>query len=136
MPRGGAPTLKTMVQAAAGDLVEFGSMRSGRRPDIDEKARFYGEFKGSPRVVRGYKSGWIAHKFKERFGIWPDGWRSNGSRAPVHGDKKLDQIAPIAWANAGGGPMAKKDWRSSHAMCGSTSTWRRPMRGGVYRASP
>jgi DNA repair protein RadD len=20
---------------------------------------------------RGYKSGWVAHKFKERFGVWP-----------------------------------------------------------------
>jgi DNA repair protein RadD len=104
-PGCGAPIFsKTMVQAAAGELVELGSMRSGRRTaTIDEKARFHGELKWFARE-RGHKAGWIAHKFKERFGTWPNDWRIRTAepRAPSLETRNWIKSRSIAWAKSGG----------------------------------
>src|SRR5262249_51246513 len=39
-------------------------------PTAADRARFHGELVWIANE-RGYASGWIAHKFKERFGSWP-----------------------------------------------------------------
>lgn len=38
---------------------------------VDEKARFFGELK-TVRLAKGYKDGWAACKYKDRFGVWPN----------------------------------------------------------------
>jgi len=35
---------------------------------------FYGELRWLA-TVRGYAPGWASHKFKERFGLWPNDWQ-------------------------------------------------------------
>jgi superfamily II DNA or RNA helicase len=61
------------VHEAAGDLVELGARQSGKRPatlfDMDQ---FFAELRGYAKH-KGYAEGWAAHKFKEKFGVWPNG---------------------------------------------------------------
>jgi DNA repair protein RadD len=53
-----------------GELVEFTS-RSTRAPIGDtERIEFYQQLKHFA-AARNYKSGWIAHKYKEKFGDFP-----------------------------------------------------------------
>jgi DNA repair protein RadD len=73
------PEPKCQVVHKDGELVEFTS-RSARKPIGDiERIEFYQQLKHFA-VDRGYKPGWIAYKFKEKFGHWPDG---------------LDHLAPM-----------------------------------------
>ncbi len=72
-PQCGARVIaKTDVRVADGRLVRIGSGESGVYiATIDEKARFFGEVKHIARE-RGYRDGWAAYKFRERFGVWPN----------------------------------------------------------------
>jgi DNA repair protein RadD len=73
------PEPQCKVVSKDGDLVEFTS-RSTRKPIGDiERIEFYQQLKHFASN-RGYKSGWIGHKFKEKFGHWPSG---------------LDHLAPM-----------------------------------------
>jgi hypothetical protein len=60
------------VESFEGELVELGARRSGSVPlTIADQACFYGELRWIARD-RGYASGWASHKFKEKFGLWPN----------------------------------------------------------------
>ncbi|WP_315729127.1 DEAD/DEAH box helicase [Bradyrhizobium sp. SZCCHNS2015] len=64
------PEVKSKIQNKAGELVEFAA-RGARKPiDRGEQAIFYAELKHFA-TMREFKSGWIAHKFKDKFGTWP-----------------------------------------------------------------
>ena len=69
----GAPVLtRSIVTHEPGELIEFGARRSGKiEPTIADKAIFYAELRGYAGARR-YAPGWIAHKFKEKFGTWPN----------------------------------------------------------------
>jgi DNA repair protein RadD len=71
---------KTDVLTADGRLVELGARQSGKRePTITEKAVFfYAELRGYAEA-RGYAQGWIAHKYRNRFGVWPNDPRITSS---------------------------------------------------------
>jgi DNA repair protein RadD len=72
-PSCGAPIRgKTEVESAEGELVELGSRRTGAAaPSIGDKISFHGELLWIARE-RGHKPGWVGHKYKERFGVWPN----------------------------------------------------------------
>jgi DNA repair protein RadD len=74
-PNCGAPIqARNEVEAIDGYLVELGARRTGARHlSIEDKAAFYGELRGYA-AVRGYSNpdGWCAHKYKEKFGVWPN----------------------------------------------------------------
>jgi superfamily II DNA or RNA helicase len=61
------------VQEAEGDLVELGARKSGGKATagIADKISFHGELLWIARE-RGHKPGWVGHKYKERFGSWPN----------------------------------------------------------------
>src|ERR1700722_18883150 len=62
----------SQVREVQGELVELGARRSGEKaPDIAEKGAFFGELLWIVRD-RGYSSGWAAHKYREKFGVWPN----------------------------------------------------------------
>jgi DNA repair protein RadD len=61
---------RTEVEAVDGELVELGSRRSGA-PTVEDKAAFFSELKGYA-TLRDYSDGWAAHKYRERFGVWPN----------------------------------------------------------------
>jgi DNA repair protein RadD len=70
-PSCGSPLhARTEVEAVDGELIELGSRRSGQ-PSIEDKAAFFGELKGHA-TLRGYDEGWASHKYRERFGVWPN----------------------------------------------------------------
>jgi DNA repair protein RadD len=63
---------KTDIEHRDGVLVELGSGHAPRYvPTISDMAAFLGELKWVARE-QGYAPGWAAHKFKERFGAWPN----------------------------------------------------------------
>lgn len=47
---------------------------------MDAKRQFYGELL-TLRELHGHKLGWVAHKYRERFGVWPR--LGDVPRAPV-----------------------------------------------------
>jgi superfamily II DNA or RNA helicase len=65
------------VEVAGGELGEVGRDRSARPTDWStaEQLAFYCQLLGIS-AQRGYKSGWAAHKFRERFGQFPP-WEWN-----------------------------------------------------------
>jgi DNA repair protein RadD len=68
----GAPIqARTEVESVDGELIELGSRRSGANAIIQDKAAFFGELKGYA-TQRGYNDGWALHKYRERFGVWPN----------------------------------------------------------------
>jgi DNA repair protein RadD len=74
-----APVVATsMVHEAEGELVELGARRSGQA-SIEEKAIFFAELKGHA-TLRGHKEGWAAHKYREKFGVWPNDPRVRHAR--------------------------------------------------------
>lgn len=66
------PEPKCDVVSKDGELVEFSSRSSVKPISNIERADFYRELKHFA-ASRGYKSGWISHKYKEKFGHWPSG---------------------------------------------------------------
>jgi DNA repair protein RadD len=93
---------KSEVESAEGDLVEFGSRRTGAAaPSIGDRISFYGELLWIARE-RGHKPGWVGFKFKERFGAWPNDprVRSATPRPPSLKTKNWIVSRQIAFAKA------------------------------------
>jgi DNA repair protein RadD len=67
----------TEVQEVDGELVAFGSMKSGKKPPatMEEKAQFYADalafMRGKPHALKRANA-----TFRDRFGVWPNslGW--------------------------------------------------------------
>jgi DNA repair protein RadD len=60
----------TTIRAAEGDLVELHARSSGKNDTpVWAKKVFYSELKGLKKP--GYKDGWVAWQFKNKFGHWP-----------------------------------------------------------------
>jgi hypothetical protein len=61
------------IEHVAGELVELGA-RQMKLPKakMDEKQAFYS---GLLMIAqqRGFKDGWVSHKYQEKFGVWPKG---------------------------------------------------------------
>jgi superfamily II DNA or RNA helicase len=66
------PQPKCDVVNRDGELVEFSARGAQGQTKRADRIGFYRELKHFA-ASRGYKSGWIAHKYKERFGDWPKG---------------------------------------------------------------
>jgi superfamily II DNA or RNA helicase len=93
---------RTEVKSIDGELVELGSHHSGaKNPDIGEKAAFYSELLWIARE-RGYASGWVSHKYRERFGVWPNDLRIRCATASPPSIKTKNWIVSrrIAFAKA------------------------------------
>jgi DNA repair protein RadD len=64
------PEPKCKVVHADGALVEFSSRSIPKPPNDTERIEFYQQLKHFA-ATRNYKSGWAAHKYKEKFGDYP-----------------------------------------------------------------
>ena len=70
-PSCGSPIhARTEVEAVDGELVELGARRSGQA-SIEDKVAFFAELKGHAEI-KGYNDKWCAHKYREKFGVWPN----------------------------------------------------------------
>jgi superfamily II DNA or RNA helicase len=64
---GFTPAKQSDVEMADGELVKL-----KRKAPKMEKQAFYSQLV-SIAETKGYRDGWIAHKYKEYFGVWPRG---------------------------------------------------------------
>jgi superfamily II DNA or RNA helicase len=92
----------SVVRAVDGELVELGSRRVAKHePTIANKVDFYGELK-SIAAARGYSDGWASHKYRERFGAWPNDPRVRFAelRAPCLATQNWVKSRSIAFTKA------------------------------------
>jgi superfamily II DNA or RNA helicase len=84
------------VEYVDGKLVEL-TPRTGRAPTMQEKQVFYG---GLLWIAgdRGYRPGWAANQYKEKFGVWPRGL-SDTPQPPTQAVQNYVKSRAIAWAN-------------------------------------
>lgn len=66
------PEPRCEVITKPGELIEFSAAGRPKSASSAERDTFLGELKHYA-ASRGYKPGWISHKFKERHGVWPAG---------------------------------------------------------------
>jgi superfamily II DNA or RNA helicase len=94
------PEPKCTVVNGEGELVELTDRATiNAVTQARDKVRFFQELKGCA-VVRGYKAGWVAHKFKEKFGHWPNGLDHNPPVGPSSSTLNWVKSRNIAWAKA------------------------------------
>jgi DNA repair protein RadD len=88
------------TQVAEGELVEItGGKKRGKAASKDERAAFYAQLMGYAQA-RGYSSGWAAHKFREKFDVWPNDYRSLPAMEPTPKMRSWIKSRQIAWAKS------------------------------------
>ncbi len=123
------PQPRCNVVAADGELVEMASRFAVRAPSMTEQATFYRELKFYAGE-RGYKAGWTAHKFREKFGRWPNrldhlpplepslatlGWRFAANKSPTPRPSKVPHgDDPCAAPRSVPRPMARHPAGTRH----------------------
>lgn len=62
------------VKVAKGELTLYKPKRKKKdtEPTMDEKQHWYSMFLYYARQ-KGYQDGWVSHKYKDKFGVWPKG---------------------------------------------------------------
>jgi DNA repair protein RadD len=60
------------IQAIDAELEE---LREAKKADVAMKRRWYGMFRAY-QIEKGYKEGWIANKYREKFKVWPKGFKN------------------------------------------------------------
>jgi DNA repair protein RadD len=91
---------RTEIEHRDGVLVELGaSLPHGAEAPPAEQAAFHGELQWVA-IVKGYAPGWASHKFRERFGYWPNhpSIRTAAPREPSLKTKNWLRSRQIAWA--------------------------------------
>jgi hypothetical protein len=78
-----------------GHMVE---LEMGQKNFVAENQSFYSEILYYSRM-RGYKDGWAAHKYKEKYGAFPRGLKEN-VKSPTFKTLQWIQSRNIAWAKA------------------------------------
>ena len=61
---------RSLIEAVPGELVEL--FASGQKAKREDKQKWYAELLWISQV-HGYKPGWAAHKYREKFDVWPRG---------------------------------------------------------------
>lgn len=79
--------------------LERDKRRKNRELSGEEKREFFGELKGYARS-RGYADGWASHKYRERFGVWPNAYRDAPAMEPGLRTRSWIQSRMIAYTKA------------------------------------
>jgi hypothetical protein len=88
------------VEVGDGELVEITERKKrGEAPSRDEKVAFYAQLMGYAQE-RGYATGWAAHKFREKFDVWPNDYRNVPVTEPTPKVRSWIKSRQIAWANS------------------------------------
>ena len=79
------PKFAQDVETARGELIELpGSKKPAKKQATkEEKQRWWSMFM-TYGMEKGYKSGWAAHKYKEKFGVWPRGLENRRFHGPMY----------------------------------------------------
>jgi DNA repair protein RadD len=70
------PEMQSQIEHVEGDLAEMSSSerrkaKLNRETSLDSKEQFLGELVSYAKE-HGYKSGWAANQYREKFGVWPN----------------------------------------------------------------
>jgi DNA repair protein RadD len=88
------------IKVVAGELVEItGRKKVGDPASKDEQAAFYAQLVGYTQG-RGYSSGWAAHKFRDKFGVWPNDYKDVPAMQPSPKVLSWIKSRQIAWAKS------------------------------------
>jgi DNA repair protein RadD len=94
------------IEVADGELIEvIGRKKRGDEASKDEKAEFYAQLKGYAQT-HGYASGWAAHKFREKYDSWPNGYRDVPAMDLTPKVLSWIKSRQIAWAKSKQRPPA------------------------------
>jgi superfamily II DNA or RNA helicase len=92
-----------LVETIAGELVELGT---GASREVQDQQVFFAELRRYA-AERGFKPGWAAYKFRERYGDWPPRrWSTMPMVAPSRATRGWLLSRYIAWRKSGGGRAA------------------------------
>ena len=84
------------VSSVAGELIE---LEATARKNQAENQNFYSELLQYAKM-RDYKEGWAAHKYKEKYGIFPPRGLQKTYRAPSLSTVNFIKSRQIAWSKA------------------------------------
>lgn len=62
---------RTLIDQVPGELVEVDGNKLNRQTSWEEKRQFIAEVQAYANA-HGYAKGWVSHKYKARFGVWPN----------------------------------------------------------------
>jgi DNA repair protein RadD len=86
-----------LVETLDGELVE---LAAGEAPEVQDRAVFYAELRGYA-AEHNFKTGWAAHKFRERFGGFPPwAWNEDAVVPPSRPTRGWICSRYIAWRKA------------------------------------
>jgi superfamily II DNA or RNA helicase len=71
---GHVPMRSANVENVAGELVDLSAQRKANTAEWAEKVAFMAQLKAYA-IQTGKKDGWIAHKYRAKFGVWPNDQR-------------------------------------------------------------
>jgi superfamily II DNA or RNA helicase len=60
----------SLMESVAGHMVEVDMTGKKGKASMVDKQQFYSELIGHCQA-KGYQSGWAAHQYREKFGVWP-----------------------------------------------------------------
>lgn len=100
------------LNTAEDDLAEIdrNKRRQNREWTTEQKAHFMGELLGYAKE-KGRNEGWAAHKYKEKFGVWPNHVRDKGLVAPITPSAETRswiKSRAIAWSHSNKNPKNQK----------------------------
>lgn len=81
-----------------------------KKATTEEKRRFFGMLEYQRRM-KGYKEGWAAHKFKAKFGSWPNHYKNT---APIEPDQAFKNY--MTYQNIKFAKMREKDAKMREGM--------------------
>jgi DNA repair protein RadD len=88
------------IEVADGELIEvIGRKKRDDSASKGEKAAFYAQLRGYAQT-RGYASGWAAHKFRDKFDVWPNGYEDVPAMEPTPKVMSWIKSRQIAWAKS------------------------------------
>ena len=91
--------LKAQIVVEAGELADLAPKAKPAlmSPTMQGKAAVYGQLKAIAET-RGFKPGWVAHKFRELFGVWPNHYTGVPAAPPTEEVKAWVKQQENAWA--------------------------------------
>ncbi len=87
------------IETLEAELQEIKKGNGKPLPTKEEKRKFYGQLEYERRM-RGYAPGWTAHKYKEKFKVWPKGMKDIGAIQPDVGFLNYLKYQRIKWAKS------------------------------------
>lgn len=82
---GFAPEKQSEIEPVDGELTEMSKRQAKLNRELtpDQKAEFYGGLVSYGRS-KGYKPGWSANQYREKFGVWPNKFKNAPAVEPNH----------------------------------------------------